>query len=170
LLSKASAKCNWCGEVIEDASYQEAAMVERKAYYQHEAERDAITLARTDAINVWENAIGSQVFRPSVWRKPIPGTITALTSGYQPNSSPPYPPPSKKKTPRFGSSIPSPVVPQSTDGNLIRPWYADDSKAATGRFSMDASTSQRPEIDNLQDEDPTRPKTGRFDHLEIDQK
>lgn len=179
LLSKASARCNWCGKVIEDASYQQAAQTEREAYYRHEAERDALALARTDSINVWEYGIGSQVFRPSVWRKPIPKSIEALTGGTACNSAPGAPDPgfSQQPTasspgPRFGTPLNADPVAQPVDGNLVRPWYADDTKSDSNRFTMRTAESPTPtpEIENLINEDSTVNRTGRFEHLEIDQK
>ena len=178
LLSKASARCNWCGEVIEDASYQQTAQAEREAYHRHEAERDALTLARTDSINVWENSIGSQVFRPSVWRKPIPKSIEALTGGSPSNLMPGAPSPGfgqqtqSTPGPRFGTPLSAVPPAEPTDGNLVRPWYADDSKSDSDRFTMRTTESPNsaPEIEDLVNEDPTVQRTGRFEHLEIDQK
>lgn len=180
LLSKASSRCNWCGEVIEDASYQQTAATEREAYFKHEAERDAISLARCENINTWDYGIGSQVFRPSMWRKPIPKSLDALANGAVPNpqgtsnpaaySTPPGLP--SAPAPRFGTPLTSEPAAESTDGNLVRPWYADDTKSESNRFSMRTTETPAPQdhIDNLTDEDPTQNRTGRFQHLEIDQK
>ena len=178
LLSKASARCNWCGEVIEDASYQQTALAEREAYHRHEAERDALTLSRTDSINVWEYGIGSQVFRPSVWRKPIPKSLEALANGTAPNLVPGAPTPGFSQQPpsapgpRFGTPLNTAPPAEPTDGNLVRPWYADDTKSDSNRFTMRTteSPSPVPEIENLANEDSTVNRTGRFEHLEIDQK
>jgi hypothetical protein len=52
LLSHASAKCNWCGAEIVDADYQAQAQADREAYFVHQAQHDAQSLAQIDAINV----------------------------------------------------------------------------------------------------------------------
>lgn len=51
LLSSASANCNWCGQPVADAGFQAHAQAERDAYFAHQAERDRLSLARTDAID-----------------------------------------------------------------------------------------------------------------------
>ncbi len=51
LLSSASANCNWCGQAVADAGFQAHAQAERDAYFAHQAERDRLSLARTDAID-----------------------------------------------------------------------------------------------------------------------
>lgn len=51
LLSSASVNCNWCGQPVADADFQARAQTERDAFFAHQAERDALSLARTDAID-----------------------------------------------------------------------------------------------------------------------
>jgi len=178
LLSKASSRCNWCGEVIEDASYQQSAQVEREAFYRHEAERDAITLARTEAISSWDPSIGTTVFRPSAWRKPIPKSLDALTGGLGQNpgfgtsayNTQPMPP--AAGSPRFGTPLNNEVQSEPVDGNLARPWYADDTKSEDNRFTMRTADVPNPAepLEELKPEDGSTQRTGRFNHLEIDQK
>jgi hypothetical protein len=45
LISHASAKCNWCGELIQDAAYQSQAEANRASYYAEEAVHDAQSLS-----------------------------------------------------------------------------------------------------------------------------
>jgi hypothetical protein len=51
LLSKASVRCNWCGTEIEDSAYQAQAQTEREAFFMHQAEHDAQSLANMRAAN-----------------------------------------------------------------------------------------------------------------------
>lgn len=52
LLSHASARCNWCGKVIEDADYQAKAEAEREASFAQQAQHDAQSLASIEGINI----------------------------------------------------------------------------------------------------------------------
>jgi hypothetical protein len=45
LISHSSAKCNWCGAVIPDGTYQAQAAASRNAYFAEEAAHDAASLA-----------------------------------------------------------------------------------------------------------------------------
>lgn len=51
LLSKASVRCNWCGTEIEDPAYQAQAENEREAFFAHQAEHDAQSIANMRAVN-----------------------------------------------------------------------------------------------------------------------
>lgn len=51
LLSKASARCNWCGKEIEDPAYQAQAETAREAFFAHQAAHDAQSLANLRAVN-----------------------------------------------------------------------------------------------------------------------
>src|SRR5690242_18263148 len=78
LLTHTSAKCNWCGEPIPDAAYQQAAEVERATYFAHQAQRDAPGLANIEAISTgaydplsspWlDPFLGPPVARPGSWQ------------------------------------------------------------------------------------------------------
>lgn len=52
LLTHTSASCNWCGQEIGDAAYQQQADAERQAFFAHQAQRDAQSLAIARAANV----------------------------------------------------------------------------------------------------------------------
>lgn len=57
LLSQASARCNWCGALIEDDAYQAQAQQGREAFFAHAAAHDAQSLASVEAINAQGIAI-----------------------------------------------------------------------------------------------------------------
>ena len=52
LLTHTSAACNWCGQEIGDAAYQQQADAERQAFFAHQAQRDAQSLANARVANV----------------------------------------------------------------------------------------------------------------------
>lgn len=63
LLSKASSCCNWCGKEIESADYQVQAQAEREAFFAHQAQHDAQSLANIHAIDVY----ASDVYGGPTW-------------------------------------------------------------------------------------------------------
>lgn len=196
LLSKASARCNWCGEMIEDAAYQQNAQTQREAFYNHEAERDAITLARTESIiiNPMDRMLGP--LRPSLWRKPTPtffgspsvapteqtaglpdmpeGALSNVPEPLQ--HSPQIPvnrPPLASNWPDSASS-----TAQNAEGSS-QPWYAVPSTpaASPGNPVSDWPDYKGPSFGdgysappNPNSVPPVKEPTGRFEHLEIDPK
>ncbi len=87
LLSQASARCNWCGALIDDPAYQAQAQQERDAFFAHAAAHDAQSLANVEAINVLGAAIdpftngpiltSSRMPRPIIIVPPAEGGETA---------------------------------------------------------------------------------------------
>lgn len=62
LLSLASVNCNWCGQPVADADFQARAQTERDAYFAHQSDRDALSLARADAIDPFSAAVALDPF------------------------------------------------------------------------------------------------------------
>ncbi len=91
LLSHASARCNWCGKAIEDGDYQATALAEREAFFTHQAQRDAQSLADAYAINVNAYDPGGMAVNPfratSGLRYPVPGTASRQPA-YETRSAP----------------------------------------------------------------------------------
>jgi len=50
LLSHTSAKCNWCGAVIDDAAYQAEADEKREEFFEEQAVHDAASLQAIKSI------------------------------------------------------------------------------------------------------------------------
>lgn len=74
LLSQASARCNWCGESINDAEYQAHAQTERDAYFRHIAAHDAQSLAAMERLQVSGAAYDPLMLvpTPDYRRTPLP--------------------------------------------------------------------------------------------------
>lgn len=77
LLSKASVRCNWCGTEIEDPTYQAQAENRREAFFAHQVEHDAQSLANMRALN----ANAYDPLRPNI---PL---IDGLLPGFDPRFS-----------------------------------------------------------------------------------
>jgi hypothetical protein len=60
LISHASARCNWCGHLIEDTQYQEHAATNRQAFFAEAALHDAQSLARQ--LNSTGGPFGDPIF------------------------------------------------------------------------------------------------------------
>ncbi len=102
LLSHASALCNWCGAAIDDAAYQAEAQRERAAFFQHQAQHDAQSLANVEGIAV-AVPLASQLPAPPIGQ---PAPFAALTSVCS------------VVLPRFGTPLaaaPSDAPPSSAD-------------------------------------------------------
>jgi hypothetical protein len=99
LITHASPKCNWCGEEIEDAAYQQLAQTARDEFFNEQAQHDAISQARIQNINVFSidpqlnsvtyaalnpNTVRGRALRcPSIAKRPV------HTVPYQDSVTPP---------------------------------------------------------------------------------
>lgn len=149
LLSHSSARCNWCGKVIEDAAYQAKAEVEREASIARQAQHDAQSLANIEAINIngyngfypvgmgYIPFMGSPSFNQ---RMPIPG-FNQGTPGV-PHHNPTY------DSPQAAGSVP----PQAA---------SELAQAASPNPPPENSAGELPEQSAEADSD------ARFRHLEL---
>ncbi len=74
LLSQASARCNWCGAIIDNAVYQAQAQTERDAYFRHAAVRDAQSLAAMEALAILGTPMNPWTLAPVPGRRRMPAT------------------------------------------------------------------------------------------------
>ena len=79
LISHASARCNWCGSLIEDPEYQAQATSNREAYLAQQALHDQRALAwQRSAVGI--GPLGDPIFGAPLAPRPIPIQADQMTS------------------------------------------------------------------------------------------